>query len=98
MNEADRVRLCSIYREFSANTREILLEVRKASKTGALEAFAYVSLGRTALNQPNRALNPFALAHQRLRCATRGDSVYIHLAGANHPVDMDKAGIRTARR
>ena len=43
-------------------------------------------------------LNPFALAHQWLSCAIGGHSVDVHLAGANHPVHMDQAGICTQRR
>src|SRR6478735_2371198 len=39
---------------------------------------------------------PFAAAHERLGPAVLCDTIHIHPVGADHPVDMDQALVRSA--
>ena len=49
-------------------------------------AWHQVTLGR-------RCLDPLAQSHQGLGGAVLCDAVHVHLAGADHPVHVDKAGV-----
>ena len=40
-----------------------------------------------------RPLNPLALAHERFGWAIGSYTVHVHLAGADHPIHMDQAGV-----
>src|SRR5882757_2343910 len=89
--------------QFTANFLQMLEKFcsrsRKVAKN-ACWALLFVSRGwiggPLVMGRPR--LNPFALAHQWFGCAVGVHSVHIHLAGANHPVHMDQAGICTQRR